>query len=101
MDELVFLLTQIGEHENARKAGLNFIKEAENYIAKSKLTTENKLPNPGKTIFYILTFDGVYTHTDIEDDLGKEKSEFSPLFYETHEVINQARILDEKRKKEN
>jgi hypothetical protein len=90
----------IGEHENARKSGLDFIKEAEIYIAKSELTTDNKLPNPGQTIFYILTFDGIFTHIDIEEDLGTEKSEFSPLFYKAHDVINQARILDEKREKE-
>ena len=87
----------IGEHEIARKTGLDFIKEADNYLAKSKLTTDYGLPNPGKTIFYILTFDGIYTYMETEDDLGNRKSDFSPLFFKAQDVITQARIIDESR----
>ncbi len=87
----------IGEDQAARKTGLYFIKDAENYLKLSKLTTDYKLPEPGKTIFYILTFKGVYTYECPEKDLGNNKSEFSPLFFRAQDVITQARIIDEKR----
>ena len=91
----------IGEHEKARKAGLDFIKEAEKYLEKSILTTNYELPDLNKTIFYILTFDGIYYYETFENDLGNMKSDFSPLFYKAQEVITEARIIDEERKSAN
>ena len=89
--------TGIGDDKAAGKSGLDFIKEADDYLSRSKLTTDYKLPDPGKTIFYILTSNGVYTYECLEKDLEKNKSEFSPLFFRAQDVITRARILDEKR----
>ena len=90
----------LGEHEAARKTGLDFIKETEKYLSKARQTSEYKLPNPGKTIFYMLTFDGVYSLESSEKELGTNASEFSSLFYKAQDVITQARIIDEKRRRD-
>ncbi len=89
--------TGIGDDKAAEKTGMYLLKEAESYLSRSKLTTDYKLPSRGKTIFYILTFNGVYTYECPEKDLEKNKSEFSPLFFRAQDVITRARILDEKR----
>jgi len=88
----------IGEHESARVEGLKLIEMAKDYISKGKIVETNNLPKNGETYFYIRTKLGNYLIQDIEDRLGNNKSEFSPLFYQAQNVITQARLIQEKNK---
>jgi len=86
----------IGEHEAARAEGLKLIEMANDYINKGKIVETNILPKYGETYFYIRTKLGNYLIQDIEDSLGNNKSEYSPLFYQAQNVITQARLIQEK-----
>lgn len=54
------------------------------------------MPKVGNTIFYFLTFEGVLSVEVKEDDLGENRHVMSPFFHKGHEVIYQARIVQEK-----
>lgn len=87
----------LGEHEEVRKVSNDFISLSEQFITNAKLTSAFPLPGKYNTIFYFLTFDGVYITEELEEDiLGNNKSPFSPLFHKAHDVITQARLADEK-----
>jgi len=88
----------IGEHEAARSEGLKLIEMAKEYLEKGKNVETNILPKNGETYFYIRTKLGNYLIQDIEDKLGNNKSECSPLFYQAQNVITQARLIQEKNK---
>ena len=89
----------LGEHEGPRKACFSFLSYANQFI--SHLRPANKFPFPlkGNTSFYFLTINGVLTLSAKEADLGNNKHPLSPLFYKGHEVITQARLVDEKRRR--
>ncbi|NLA43958.1 hypothetical protein GX865_07530, partial [Candidatus Saccharibacteria bacterium] len=87
----------IGEHEAARVEGLKLINIANEYINKGEKVETNILPKNGETFFYIRTKTGNYLIKDIEDRLGDNKSEYSPLFYQAQNVITQARLIQEKK----
>jgi len=55
------------------------------------------LPSRGYTTFYFITKSGVLFSTAKESDLENSRSPLSPLFTKAHEVITQARTVDEKR----
>jgi ankyrin repeat protein len=86
----------VGEHDGPRKAGKSFLSAASKYIQYAKPTLQFPLPREGNTRFYFLTYDGIFTAENREDDLGNERLPLSPLFLEAHEVITQARIVDER-----
>lgn len=88
----------IGEHENARKAGLELVRMSWEYISHFKPVTEYPLPTIGKTIFYLVTRKGNYAYESSESELGNNQSELSPLFYKAQDVITQWRIIEEKGK---
>ncbi len=88
----------VGQHEGPRKACEEFLSFAPEFLAQTTPTTEFPLPIKGHTRFYFLTFDGIFTAEAKEDDLENNRLPLSPLFYKAHEVITQARIVDEKRK---
>ncbi len=87
----------IGEHQAARAEGFKLIEMAKDYINKGKIVEAISLPKNGETYFYIRTKLGNYLIQDIEDSLGNNKSEFSPLFYQAQNVITQARLIQEKK----
>ena len=87
----------IGEHEAARVEGLKLINMANEYINKGEKVENNILPKNGETFFYIRTKTGNYLIKDIEDRLGNNKSEYSPLIYQAQNVITQARLIQEKK----
>jgi hypothetical protein len=86
----------IGEHVDARKAGLSLVEESKKNFKKFELVKEFPLPKDGQTIFYLLTSDGVYSFIEKENTLGNNQSELSPFFYKAQDVITQARLIDEK-----
>jgi len=90
----------IGEHKNARKAGDLFLSYAPNYLKFAKLTDNFPLPEVGYTKFYFLTYDGIYTVEERENNLGNKESPLSPFYFEAQEVISQARIYDNQMRKD-
>jgi hypothetical protein len=85
----------VGEHDGPRKASNSFLSLASKYVQHAKPTQQFPLPKEGKTRFYFLTYDGIFTVENKENDLGNERLPLSPLFLEAHEVITQARIVDD------
>ena len=90
----------LGEHENVRPACFNLVKKSAEYLKEMEKAESYPLPKKGETVFYVVTSDGIYTYRAKEADLGHEKDELSPLFYDGQELITQMRIADEKRRAE-
>ncbi len=90
----------LGEHANVRPASLALVREAAPYLKFMKKTEKFPVPKLGETIFYVVTSDGVFTYAAKEDDLGNKRDQFSPLFFQGHELVTQMRLADEKRRAE-
>ena len=88
----------IGQHDGPRKACLSFLSQSLRFIQYAKPTSSFPLPKEGYTRFYFLTYDGIFTVENVEGDLGNERLPLSPLFLKAHEVIAQARLVDEQLK---
>ncbi|MBN2443198.1 MAG: hypothetical protein JXJ04_17690 [Spirochaetales bacterium] len=86
----------IGEHQEAREKGLLLINESNHYFNKFKKVDEYPLPKKDETIFYLLTFTGIYSYAEKENNLGNNMSALSPLFYKAQDVITQALLIEEK-----
>ena len=84
-----------GEHENVREASGYLLSGAQHFYKKAQKVTDFPRPEPGKVIFYFITFDGVRSYTAKEDDLGNEKDELSDLFFAAHNVITELRKIEE------
>lgn len=84
-----------GEHENVREASGYLLSEAQHFYTKAKKVAVFPKPEPGKVIFYFITFDGVRSYTTVEDDLGNERDELSDLFFAAHNVISELRQIEE------
>ena len=76
-------------HEPIRKAAKAMVDLAAKFKPRAKKTKEFPLPKEGHTVFYLLTDDGVLYSSAPEQDLGKEKHEWSPLFHAGHDVITE------------
>lgn len=87
----------LGGHEGPQKAGLEFIAFAKEYLSYAQPTNQHPLPDTGETVFYFITANGVLNSKAKEKDLGNNKNKFSPLFHKGHEVISEARLVEEKR----
>ena len=87
----------VGQHEEPRKAGLALLSTAPAFLQQLKRTEDFPLPEEGHTLFYFMTYDGIFTADAVEDDLGNDRSPLSPLFYKAQDVITQARLADAKR----
>lgn len=86
------------EHENVRKASIDFVKESEKYLSDMRNSKSFPYPNLGQLKFYLLTFDGVLTAEADEATLGEGSHKLSPLFYKGQDVITQLRKIYEERK---
>ena len=84
----------VGEYEGPRNACHSLLSLAPKFIKYAKRTQTFPLPKEGNTRFYFLTYNGIYTVEKKEDDLGNNRLPLSPLFLEAHEVITQARIVE-------
>lgn len=90
----------IGQYEEPRKACLSFLSYARQFTSQLRPVKEFPLPQKGDVTFYFLTINGVLMAGAKESDLGNKRVPLSPLFHKAHEVITQARLVDEKRKKD-
>jgi hypothetical protein len=90
----------LGQHEGPRQACLSFLSFAAQFLPQLRSTREFPLPQDGYTTFYFLTVNGVLMFSARENDLGNNRLPLSPLFHKAQEVITQARLADEKQKRD-
>jgi hypothetical protein len=90
----------LGTHEGPGKAARDLLSAAPKYIDKCTRTKLHPLPGKGTTRFHLLGFDGVFTTEAQEEDFGYNRQALSPLFHKAHEVIGEARKVDEARQAE-
>lgn len=89
-----------GEYAEVKKESLSFITVAGKYLSLMKKTSNYDLPRKGFTRFYVVTNGGVLTTEVLEDDLGNNKSNFSPAFYQGQKLITAIREADKRRSAE-
>jgi hypothetical protein len=87
----------IGQHEGPRKAAGALLAAAPAFLGSATPASSFPLPAQGHVTFYFLTFDGILTSDAGEDDLKSNRHPLSPLFHGAHDVITQARLVDEGR----
>jgi hypothetical protein len=86
-------LTGGKEHEALLLSNEYLISSSQLLFTKGKIVTDFPKPKPGMVVFYFLTFDGVYSYSSLENDLGAEKDQLSPLFFSMHNVITELRKI--------
>jgi hypothetical protein len=87
----------LGQYESVRTTALDFLSLASQFISKAAPAKDHALPSRGYTTFYFLTTSGVFFATAKEKDFENKRH---PLFLKAHEVISQARRVDEERKRD-
>lgn len=90
----------LGEHTNVRPKSLKLIEVAGTESKKMKKVETFPLPSPGEVRFYIVTPNGVLSASTTEAKLEDRNHEFYSLFSQTHELITEMRIADQKRQAE-
>ena len=83
-------------HENVRNAGLAFVNESQNYLAKAKATENTPLPDKGCVRFYFLTNKGKFTSQETVENITNKNSEWTQLFNLGNNVISEYRITTNK-----
>lgn len=87
-----------GEYPQVRDVGLELISEAGLYLKQLSKTEIYPLPKKSFTTFYVVTKSGTYTASVLEDDLGNERHDLSPIFFAGHKLIAYVRAADEYRR---
>jgi len=90
----------LGDYQRPRDACFSFLSQANEFISQMKPTKKFPLPEEGRVIFYLLTINGVLMSNAKENDLIKKRHPLSPLYHKAHEVITEARLVDEQRKRD-
>jgi hypothetical protein len=90
----------LGEYDEPQKACFSLLSFAQEFVSQFQSTKDYPLPADGYTSFYFLTAQGVLTATARQPDLENKRNPLSPLFYKAQEVITEARLVDEKRRRE-
>jgi hypothetical protein len=85
-----------GAHESVRAAAARFVAAATGFLSHLEKTDRYPLPSAGRTRFYVLTTDGIYTAEAGEEELGGGSLPLSPLFSHGHEVITELRKTTER-----
>jgi hypothetical protein len=86
----------LGQHPGPERASKSFLALAQQFVNNAKPTSEHPPPAPSRTRFYLLSGRGNYFSEAREQDLGKGRHLFAPLFHKGHEVIMEIRLVDEK-----
>jgi hypothetical protein len=79
--------------ESVGSAARRFVSMAQHHAGLMETATSFPLPDPGKVKFYALVREGALTAEAGEQQLGRGKSDLSPLFYAGQDVITELRIL--------
>lgn len=83
-------------HENIRKAAVEFIDKAENYLDKVTKTEVTPLPDKNSIKFYFLTNKGKLVGKESLKNIENNSSEWLDLFNEGNELITEIRLITEK-----
>ena len=81
-----------GQHESVEKIVKEYVKNGQNYLDKGVKTEKTNLPENGMGNFNFLTEKGIYKISQSLNNLESGNSEFSNLFVELNEIINEIRI---------
>lgn len=79
----------------AAAAAKRFVETAKSYLAQMMKKDGHPLPGSGETTFYVVTPSGTFTAIESTDELGKRKSQLSPLFYAGQDVLTQIRLTQD------
>lgn len=85
-----------GQHDNVKKAVINFIETGQTNLDKAKQVNETPLPDKGMVYFYFLTNKGKYVAKENMTNIENNRSEWIKLFEEANNVISELRIISEK-----
>lgn len=85
--------------ESVGSAAKRFVSMAQYHTGRMETATSYPLPDPGKVKFYVLMPQGVLAAEDSAEELGRGKSDLSPLFYAGQDVITRLRILCQTRER--
>lgn len=86
-----------GGHEQVAEAGAIFLTTLEGQLDDLAVTEDDQLPPAGSVVIRALTYDGMRAVSALEDDLGYQRSPYSPVFFAAQDVITQLRLLGERR----
>ena len=89
----------IGEHVGPRQTGQQLLAAARQLRQLASPAPTCQPPSNGMIHFHFLTFDGVFTAAAKEKDLADPQAPLSVLFRLGHEIITQARLIDQQRKR--
>jgi hypothetical protein len=84
-----------GDHALVRQAAQAMVTLAADFQPRASLATDFSLPQSGETAFYLRTDAGVFTLRARQEDLGKDRHPWSPLFYAGYEVMGQIQIIED------
>ena len=84
-----------GQHENVRKAGLNYLKVGQEFLDKATLTEETPLPARNTVNFFFLTNKGKYVGREGMANIDSGNSDWTNLFVEANKVLTQLRLATE------
>ena len=90
-----------GEYPQVQEVALEVLAEGDAYRSLLKKTKEAPLPSPSYTHFHLVTTDGILTGQALEEQLGNEQHELSPLFFACHKLIAYVRKAEELRSNNN
>jgi hypothetical protein len=79
-----------------RDAAKAFVRAATANLSRLARVSEHPLPSVGRTRFYVLTPEGLFTAEAAEKELGENHHALSPLFHAGQDVITQFRLTSGK-----
>jgi hypothetical protein len=85
-----------GLHASVRTASTRFLKMIKHYKLLFQMATDQPLPGPQKTLFYIID-KGLILRSAAFDDAEVEISELYPLFVQAQEVVTEIRLATPER----
>lgn len=87
-----------GEYQQVQEVGREFLRESELHLPQLSKTDKFPLPTESHTRFHVVTASGVHTGSALEDDLGNNRHELSPLFHAGQKLIAYIRAADEQKR---
>jgi hypothetical protein len=84
-----------GQHAEVAQAVRRFVQAAEESLDVMPAARRAELPAVGWVVLRALTYKGRHEVEVLEDDLGYDRHQLSPLFYAGHDVITMLRRIEE------
>ena len=86
-----------GDHPRVASASRRFLAAVEGTLDSFVSTDSFPLPDAGRTIFYVLTYEGARAAEAPEEDLGEGRHQLSAVFHAGHDVITELRRIEGQR----